>query len=98
MIEVSGGQWAKHMLYGTSRILELSGINSHSDYLGSQSFEMFRLLEVNRAILYGEDTVLSDYLCMDQHDTTSSRPLDEILNLMANISSFSKRLVLISHG
>uniref|UniRef100_A0A0D2XJ62 Uncharacterized protein n=1 Tax=Fusarium oxysporum (strain Fo5176) TaxID=660025 RepID=A0A0D2XJ62_FUSOF len=61
MVEVSGGQWAKHMLYGTSRIFQLSGAGSRSDYLGSQSFETFRLLEGNRAILYGEDTVLSDY-------------------------------------
>ncbi|KAH7178224.1 hypothetical protein DER46DRAFT_621907 [Fusarium sp. MPI-SDFR-AT-0072] len=90
MIEVSGGQWAKHMLYGTSRIFELSGAHSRSGYLGYQSFETFRLLEGNRAILYGEDTVLSDYPCMGQHDMAASSPLDEILSLMVKISSFSK--------
>lgn len=93
MIEVSGGQWAKHMLYGTSKILELSGTDSRSDYLGCQSFETFRLLDSNRAILYGEDTVLSDYSGMDQHDVISSDPLDEILNFIIKISSFSKGLV-----
>ncbi|KAI1035191.1 hypothetical protein LB504_005824 [Fusarium proliferatum] len=90
MIEVSGGQWAKHMLYGTSKILELSGADSRSDYLRCQSFETFRLLEANRAILYGEDTVLSDYACTGQHDLITSNPLDEILNFMIKISSFSK--------
>lgn len=93
MIEVSGGQWAKHMLYGTSKILDLSGTDSRSDYLRCQSFETFRLLEANRAILYGEDTVLSDYTCKGQHDLITSNPLDEILNFMIKISSFSKRLV-----
>lgn len=93
MIEVSGGQWAKHMLYGTSKMLELSGTDSRSDYLGCQSVEIFRLLEGNRAILYGEDTILSDYSRMDQHDVMTPNPLDEILNFIIKMSSFSKRLV-----
>ncbi|KAF5702814.1 monocarboxylate transporter [Fusarium globosum] len=88
MIEVSGGQWAKHMLYGTSKMLELSGTDSRSDYLGCQSVETFRLLEGNRAILYGEDTILSDYSRMDQHDVMTSNPLDEILNFIIKMSSF----------
>ncbi|KAF4342465.1 hypothetical protein FBEOM_3614 [Fusarium beomiforme] len=87
MIEVTGGQWAKHMLYGTSRILQLSGAGGGGDYLGGQSFETFRLLEGNRAILYGDNTVLSSH---SYHDITSTSPLDEILNSMAGISSFSK--------
>ncbi|ENH67932.1 hypothetical protein FOC1_g10005359 [Fusarium oxysporum f. sp. cubense race 1] len=97
MVEVSGGQWAKHMLYGTSRIFQLSGAGSRSDYLGYQSFETYRLLEGNRAILYGEDTVLSDYSCMDQYDMVKSSPLDEILTFIIKISSFSKRSVLLTH-
>ncbi|SCN89068.1 uncharacterized protein FFE2_07739 [Fusarium fujikuroi] len=88
MIEVSGGQWARHMLYGTSKILELSGTDSRSDYVGCQSFETFRLLEGNRAILYGEDTVLSDYSRMGQLDVMTSNPLDEILNFIIKMSSF----------
>lgn len=97
MIEVSGGQWAKHMLYGTSKMLELSGTDSRSDYLGCQSVEIFRLLEGNRAILYGEDTILSDYSRMDQHDVMTPNPLDEILNFIIKMSSFSKRLVPWNH-
>ncbi|KAF4502156.1 monocarboxylate transporter 2 [Fusarium agapanthi] len=81
MIEVSGGQWAKHMLYGTSKIFELSGAGSRSDYLGSQSFETFRLLEGNRAILYGEDTILSDHSCMDQQYMVASNPLVSSIKL-----------------
>ncbi|QGI63751.1 hypothetical protein CEK26_007703 [Fusarium fujikuroi] len=92
MIEVSGGQWARHMLYGTSKILELSGTDSRSDYVGCQSFETFRLLEGNRAILYGEDTVLSDYSRMGQLDVMTSNPLDEILNFIIKMSSFSKSI------
>ncbi|KAF5626191.1 monocarboxylate transporter 2 [Fusarium sp. NRRL 52700] len=90
MVEVSGGQWAKHMLYGTSKIFELSETDSRSDYLGSQSFETFKQLEGNRAILYGEDTVLSDYSYPNQHEMVATNPLDEILNLVIKISSFSK--------
>lgn len=96
MTQVSGDQWASHMLYGTSQMLQSPGMISHFDQLDQRFFGAFKLLEANRAILYGEDTFLSQEAWRTRHENLavySTSPLETILNLVIQISSFSQRSV-----
>ncbi|KAF2476599.1 uncharacterized protein BDR25DRAFT_375589 [Lindgomyces ingoldianus] len=96
LAESSGEGWAQHMFYGTSRILQLSGPAQHMSSLRQVLFEAFRILEANRAILYGVDTMLSEDAWVDfQRDLTSSReeswcPIETISSLIIQTSSFNK--------
>lgn len=93
MTEVSGDRWVKHMLYGTSRILQSSGSLSLSGRLERQLFTAFKMLEANRAILYGEDTFLSQELWLRRQQSlegNSTRSMDIMFALMLRISSFNK--------
>ncbi|POR31888.1 Uncharacterized protein TPAR_07908 [Tolypocladium paradoxum] len=95
--ETSGDGWAKHMLYGTSKMLQLAGPAEQSSSLRRQLFEAFRLLEASRAILYGEDTFLSqgEWLRFQRVQAITRNhlcdPVERILTLMIQTSSFSKR-------
>lgn len=93
MTQISGDQWAKHMLYGTSRLLQSSGTTRHVDELRKQFQGAFKWLEVNRAILYAEDTILSREEWRNHYGCLSSSswdPLDTVFELSVQISSFSK--------
>ena len=94
MTQVTGDQWAKHMLYGTSRILQTFG--RPIDRLGKQLLGAFSWLEANRAILYCDETILShgDW----RHQSSCFAPLlpsrvDAIFELFVQVSSFSKMSV-----
>lgn len=93
MTEVSGDGWAKHMLYGTSRILQSRGTISLFGLLDKQLFGAFRLLEANRAILYGEDTFLSQKIWLSRQQNLAvnpTSPMETIFDLVVEISSFGK--------
>ncbi|XEU97497.1 hypothetical protein FSHL1_002783 [Fusarium sambucinum] len=93
MTQVSGDPWANHMLYGTSKILQSSGITKPSGKLGAQFFGAFNWLEANRAILYGEDTILSQeewQTCYQTLPSGSNSQVDTIFEIFVEISSFSK--------
>ncbi|KAG8355340.1 hypothetical protein FVEN_g6776 [Fusarium venenatum] len=94
MTQVSGDPWANHMLYGTSKILQSSGITKPSGKLGAQFFGAFNWLEANRAILYGEDTMLSEeewQTCYQTLPSASDSQADTIFEIFIEISSFSKK-------
>lgn len=91
MTQVTGDQWAKHMLYGTSRILETFG--RPIDQLGQQFLGAFGWLEANRAILYCEQTILShgDWRYRDSYFALPLPSMvDSIFELFVQVSSFSK--------
>ena len=100
--ETSGERWAKHMFHGTSKILALIGPTQLSTVMRQKLFDAFRILEANRAILFGDDTFLS------QPGWTSHRsnkqdlsfqghslwdPMDTIFELKLRVAAFSKRYV-----
>ncbi|KND91844.1 hypothetical protein TOPH_03447 [Tolypocladium ophioglossoides CBS 100239] len=95
--ETSGDGWAKHMLYGTSKMLQLAGPAEQLSSLRRQLFGAFRLLEASRAILYGEDTFLSQdkWLHFQTGYAVAGNsfpdPMESILTLIIQISSFNKR-------
>ncbi len=98
MSECTGDRWVKHMIYGTGRILQIGGPSLTATGLRRTLFEAFQILEVNRAIMYGDDTFLADPSWIDLPFGVNNRPshcshqLHEMLQLMAEVASFSKRL------
>ncbi|KAJ5210079.1 Protein of unknown function DUF3468 [Penicillium cf. griseofulvum] len=90
----SGEGWVKHMLYGTSKMLQLAG---PSDCMSSPRrifYDLFRILEASRALLFGEGTILSQECWLQLQKTLSSNatrwePLEEIITLMIQTSAFS---------
>lgn len=98
MVDPSGAGWAKHMLSGTSQLLQLTGPQLEMSVLRKTFFELFRVLEANRAVLYGDGTMLSlpDWLALQQIQTSSRAAdywasLDGILSLMIQTSAFNFR-------
>ncbi|KAK5993672.1 hypothetical protein PT974_07107 [Cladobotryum mycophilum] len=93
--EPTGERWPKHMLYGTSKILQLLGPSATYSPLRRRLFEAFRVLEANRMIIYGQDSFLSQKQWMHFQrceDTAGSGfdALETMLELMIRVSSFSK--------
>jgi hypothetical protein len=92
----SGEGWVKHMLYGTSKMLQLAGPNDCMSPVRKMFYEMFRVLEASRALLYNEETILSQE-CWVRLQKTLARnaarwdPMEEIITLMIQASAFSLR-------
>ncbi|KAJ5559990.1 hypothetical protein N7513_002389 [Penicillium frequentans] len=97
MTKASGDGWAKHMVFGTSQILQ--SMENTKRFPSWQKFiKAFRILEINRAILYGETTMLSQGGWRVSGDITRSDFNDgwdsvgTVLTLMMKTSSFSHSL------
>ncbi|KAI9041142.1 uncharacterized protein KD926_007412 [Aspergillus affinis] len=94
--EDSGEGWIKHMLYGTSRMLQLSGPSGCMPSLRRKFYNLFRVLEASRALLYNEETILSQDIwirfqkCLSRN-ATQWKPMEEIISLMIQTSAFSVR-------
>lgn len=96
MAEPSGDGWAKHMFYGTSKVLQLAGPDAHQSTLQERLVNAFRVLEANRVILYGDITFLSEARWRLKNRTRSEQvkipdPMMEITELMIQTSRFSKQ-------
>lgn len=97
MVDPSGEGFARHMLSGTSRLLQLAGPQYKMSRLRRIFLEVFTELEANRAVLYGNDTLLSQHAWAaisragvpgsdDDWDSLST-----MLSLMVDISTFNIR-------
>lgn len=96
MADPSGDGFAKHMLYGTSKILQLAGPDAHSSTLQTRLLNAFLVLEANRAILYGDGTFLSEdkwsfNIKVRTIQAAVPDPMADIINLMIQTSRFSKQ-------
>ncbi|KAJ0419179.1 hypothetical protein BJY00DRAFT_314248 [Aspergillus carlsbadensis] len=97
MVDPSGEGWAKHMLSGTSKLLQLAGPENGMTGSRRTFFDVFRVLEATRAIIYGHNTILAAPGWVDLQRETSSqittcwKGMDEILSLMIRVSTFSAR-------
>lgn len=96
MAEPSGDGFAKHMLYGTSKVLQLAGLNAPQSTLQKRLLHAFRVLEANRAILYGDDTFLSEGKWSFSNRIRTKQaaipdPMADIIELMIQTSRFSKQ-------
>ncbi|KAL2846357.1 hypothetical protein BJY01DRAFT_263330 [Aspergillus pseudoustus] len=96
MVDPSGEGWAKHMLSGTSKLLQLAGPGDTMTASRRTFFNVFRVLEATRAIIYGHNTILSMPSWMSLQlqlslQTTGWSAMDEMISLMIQVSSFSAR-------
>ncbi|EHK46764.1 hypothetical protein TRIATDRAFT_317683 [Trichoderma atroviride IMI 206040] len=97
MAEPSGDGFAKHMLYGTSKVLQLAGLDAQQSTLQKRLLNAFRVLEANRAILYGDGTFLSKGKWSFNNRIRNKQavvpdPMVDITELMIQTSQFSKQL------
>ncbi|KAH7131746.1 hypothetical protein B0J13DRAFT_108152 [Dactylonectria estremocensis] len=93
--ETSGERWVQHMLHGTSRMFQLSGLTAQPSRLSEKLFAAFRALEATRAIIYGNGTFLSQENWIQRQSVFPSHQADSTemsLKLSLKVSSFSKRL------
>ncbi|EFY91084.1 hypothetical protein MAC_02970 [Metarhizium acridum CQMa 102] len=100
MAEPSGDRWARHMLYGTGRMLQLANMGRGPSPLKQMLFDAFQILEANRAIMYGVETFLSEHRWAVVRKTLllhagqiAGRPMDDMITLMLYTASFSQRYV-----
>lgn len=92
----SGEGWVKHMLYGTSKMLQLAGPTDCMSSARRTFYDLFRVLEASRALLYNEETILSQECWLGLQNSLSSSatrwdPMEEIITLMIKTSAFSLR-------
>ncbi|KAH8679029.1 hypothetical protein BGZ60DRAFT_402378 [Tricladium varicosporioides] len=104
MYDVTGEGWVKHILYGTSKILQLRGPAAHASGSGRSFFLTFRVFEVCRALIYNDSTFLDQpgwRLLMEEIWTGSGavdwHPREALLNLMISCSSLSMRGHALDH-
>ena len=60
MYDATGESWLRHILHGTSKILQLRGPNAHLTGPGRSFFLTVRVFEICRAIIYSEPSFLCD--------------------------------------
>jgi hypothetical protein len=98
MYDVSGEGWVKHILYGTSKILQIRGPEAHLTGRGRSFFLTVRPFEICRSLIYSEPSFLSNpdwtslMTRMWTGDLAKQRlPKEELFDLMLACSSFSTR-------
>lgn len=97
MVDPSGDGWAKHMLYGTSRLLQAAGPNQAYSHSRKAFLEIFKIFEANRAVLYGETTMLACFEWAPTYhmDCQTTLPdwdsLGPISSILVRISTFNNR-------
>ncbi|KAK3614597.1 hypothetical protein LTR22_027726, partial [Elasticomyces elasticus] len=93
LADCSGDAWPKHMLCGVSRILKTTRSVDGRSSLDRVFIEMFSILEANRAIMYGNTTVLADAEWEPSRRLSTGDvvwcPMSEILTLIVCISTWS---------
>ncbi|KAJ9485138.1 hypothetical protein VN97_g8212 [Penicillium thymicola] len=92
----SGEGWVKHMLYGTSKMLQLVGPTGCMSSARRIFYDLFRVLEASRALLYNEETILSQACWLGlqkplSRSATRWDSMEEIITLMIETSAFSVR-------
>jgi hypothetical protein len=98
MVDATGDGWLKHILYGTSKIIQLRGPNAHLTGRGRSFFLTFRLFEICRSCFFPEPT----FLAQDSWTSLMDRmwegdlaaewhPKESLLNLLISCSSLGFR-------
>ncbi|RHZ43940.1 Zn(II)2Cys6 transcription factor [Aspergillus thermomutatus] len=103
MADPSGEGWAKHMLSGTSKLLQLAGPGQKMSTPRQMFFELFRVLEASRTLLYGATSILPELEWLhsprdESSATTDQDGLETMLSLMIRTSTFSARFFDLVHG
>lgn len=99
MYDVTGEGWVRHILYGTSKILQVRGPAAHLAGSGRCFFLTIRLFEICRSLIYSEPTFLFEEDWMDltrqiriESNIICWHPKEELFDLMIACSSISHRV------
>ncbi|OQD70787.1 hypothetical protein PENPOL_c001G08177 [Penicillium polonicum] len=94
MAENSGNSFANHMVFGASKMLLLLEPTNPLSLPTKSLIDAFWILETNRAILYGDNTtLLPDKWRWSLTQESWPDPMNKILMLMIQTSTFAKRQV-----
>lgn len=93
MAENSGNSFANHMVSGASKMFLLLEPTSSLSMPTKSLIDAFWILEANRAIIYGDTTILSQISQWTLTRDSWPEPMNKILILMVDISAFAKRQV-----
>ncbi|CAG8342242.1 unnamed protein product [Penicillium salamii] len=92
MAENSGNSFANHMVSGTSKVLVLLKPSHPLPLISKSLVGAFWILETNRAILFGDNTILPNELQWNGMRESWPDPMKKIIMLMMQTSTFAKRL------
>ena len=98
MHDVSGDGWVKHILYGTSKILQIRGPDAHMTGPGRSFFMTIRVFEICRSLIYSKPTFLCEEswlrLVRRIHEEDKSidwHPKEELFDWMLACSALDHR-------
>lgn len=98
MYDKTGEGWLKHILYGTSKILQLRGPKACLYHSGPDFYLTVRVFEICRAIIYSEPTFLSQpkwmslNIAIRRQDIGSTlHPKEHLFDLMIKCSTLSQQ-------
>lgn len=103
MCDVTGDGWLKHILYGTSKLLQFRGPASLLSTSGRSFFLTVRVFEICRALIYNDMTFLDEPEWREltgqmwELNRDDWHPKEELFDLMVSCSSLSMRLATKSH-
>lgn len=97
MYDISGGGFVKHIMYGTSKILQLRGPEACKAGRGRSFFLTVRVFEISRALIYSEPTFLHEESWklvtnrIWEESLTDWHPKEALFDLMLECSALSQR-------
>lgn len=97
MYDITGDGWVKHILYGTSRILQLRGPKAHVKGAGRSFFLAIRVFEICRALIYSDSTFLSEKAWVNlseliwDGEENDWHPKETLFDLMTLCSGLNQR-------
>src|SRR4051812_9851779 len=97
MYDVSGNGWVKHILYGTSRMLQLRGPEAHLTGSGRSFFLTVRIFEISRSLALSEPTFLNEkpwVELMDEmwlEDASDWHPKEKMYDLMLETQALGEK-------
>lgn len=105
MYDVSGEGWVKHILYGTSKILQVRGPEAHLTGPGRSFFLTVRIFEICRSLIYTEPSFLfiDDWVSLmgrmwEGDFATEWHPKEALFDIMTSGASLSCRYVLSKYS
>ncbi|KAH7308839.1 hypothetical protein BKA65DRAFT_543657 [Rhexocercosporidium sp. MPI-PUGE-AT-0058] len=98
MYDVTGSGWVKHILYGTSRMLQLRGPDAHLTGRGRSFFLTVRIFEISRSLTFSEPTFLNDRPWVELmekmwvQDVSDWHPKEKMYDLMLETQGLGERV------
>ena len=93
LAENTGNSFVNHMVYGTSKMLFMLKPTIPFPLATKSLIDAFWILEINRAILYGDIAILPDNPQLNMMRESWPDPMNRIIMLMIQTSTYAKRQV-----